>query len=70
MTIVGVGHRPGRKAATGARDARRSRRQRRWRPCCARGATGRIVGHDALAPSTVGTCAGVFTLGHVRQLGL
>lgn len=66
--LVGVGYRPGRKAATvihamlaGAGciddvDVLRA------------GATGRVVGHEVAAPSTVGTWLRGFTFGHVRQL--
>jgi hypothetical protein len=32
------------------------------------GATGRILGHEVMAPSTVGTWLRSFTFGHVRQL--
>jgi hypothetical protein len=66
--LVGVGYRPGRKAATvihamlaGADciddvDLLRS------------GATWRVVGHEVAAPSTVGSWLRRFTFGHVRQL--
>jgi hypothetical protein len=66
--LVGVGFRPGRKVATvvhgilaGAEciddlDVLRS------------GATERVLGHKAMAPSTVGTWLRSFTFGHVRQL--
>jgi hypothetical protein len=66
--VVSVGYRPGRKAATvvhgilvGAEciddlDILRS------------GATERVLGHQAMAPSTVGTWLRSFTFGHVRQL--
>lgn len=65
---VGVGHRPGRKLLTlvhgmvaGADciddlDALRA------------GATARVVGHEVMASSTVGTWLREFTFGHVRQL--
>ena len=32
------------------------------------GSTGRVLGHRVMAPSTLGTCLRVFTLGHLRQL--
>jgi hypothetical protein len=32
------------------------------------GSTGRVLGHDVLAPSTLGTFLRAFTFGHVRQL--
>ena len=66
--LVGVGHRPGRKLLTlvhaqvaGAdciddADILRS------------GATARVLGHDVMAPSTLGTWLRQFTFGHVRQL--
>jgi hypothetical protein len=66
--FVGVGYRPGRKAATVVHamlaggdciddvDVLRA------------GATERIVGHGVAAPSTVGMWLRAFTFGHVRQL--
>jgi hypothetical protein len=66
--LVGVGYRPGRKAATvvhailaGADciddvDVLRS------------GSTERVLGHKAMAPSTIGTWLRSFTFGHARQL--
>jgi DDE family transposase len=66
--LVGVGYRPGRKVATivhgilvGADciddlDVLRS------------GATERVLGHQVMAPSTIGTWLRSFTFGHVRQL--
>jgi len=66
--LVGVGHRPGRKLLTvvhaqvaGAdciddADILRS------------GATSRVLGHDLMAPSTLGTWLRSFTFGHVRPL--
>ncbi len=66
--LIGVGHRPGRKLLTvvhaqvaGAdciddADVLRS------------GVTGRVLGHDVMAPSTLGTWLRSFTFGHVRQL--
>ena len=66
--LVGVGYRPGRKVATVVHamlaggdciddvDVLRA------------GATGRVVGHEVAAPSTVGTWLRQFTFGHVRQL--
>ncbi len=66
--LVGVGHRPGRKALTMVHallaggdciddaDVLRS------------GATGRVLGFDVMAPSTVGSWLRRFTFGHVRQL--
>ena len=66
--LVGVGHRPGRKLLTlvhalvaGADcidDAQMLRS----------GATARVLGHDVMAPSTIGTWLRSFTFGHVRQL--
>jgi hypothetical protein len=32
------------------------------------GATGRVLGHDTVAPSTIGTWLRQFTFGHIRQL--
>ncbi len=66
--LVGVGHRPGRKLLTVVHallaggdciddtDVLRS------------GATGEVVGHEVMAPSTIGTWLRSFTFGHVRQL--
>ncbi len=66
--LVGVGHRPGRKLLTVVHtllaggdciddvDILRS------------GATGEVVGHEVMAPSTVGSWLRQFTFGHVRQL--
>lgn len=66
--LVGVGYRPGRKLLTLVHaqiaggdciddaDILRS------------GATGRVLGHDVMAPSTLGTWLRQFTFGHVRQL--
>ncbi len=66
--LVGVGHRPGRKLLTVVHtllaggdciddaDVLRS------------GATGEVVGHEVMAPSTIGTWLRQFTFGHVRQL--
>ena len=66
--MVGVGHRPGRKLLTVVHallaggdciddtDVLRS------------GATGEVVGHEVMAPSTIGTWLRSFTFGHVRQL--
>ncbi|MDQ3708756.1 MAG: IS1380 family transposase [Actinomycetota bacterium] len=66
--LLGVGHRPGRKLLTvvhallaGAdciddADILRS------------GSTAEVVGHEVMAPSTVGTWLRSFTFGHVRQL--
>ncbi len=66
--LVGVGHRPGRKLLTVMHtllaggdciddvDVLRS------------GATGEVVGHEVMAPSTIGTWLRQFTFGHVRQL--
>jgi len=66
--LVGVGYRPGRKAATlvsamvaGADcidDAGLLRA----------GSTGRVLGHEVVAPSTLGSWLRSFTFGHVRQL--
>ena len=64
--LIGVGYRPGRKTLTlvhallaGAdciddADLLRS------------GSTGRVLGHDVMAPSTLGTWLRQFTFGHVR----
>ena len=66
--LVGVGHRPGRKLLTVVHallaggdciddtDVLRS------------GSTGRVLGHEVMAPSTVGTWLRSFTFGHIRQL--
>jgi len=66
--LVGVGHRPGRKLLTVVHallaggdciddtDVLRS------------GATAEVVGHEVMAPSTIGTWLRSFTFGHVRQL--
>ncbi len=66
--LVGVGHRPGRKLLTVVHallaggdciddtDVLRS------------GATADVVGHEVMAPSTIGTWLRSFTFGHVRQL--
>lgn len=37
------------------------------RTCCGRGSTRLIVGHRAMAPSTLGTLLRAFTFGHVRR---
>jgi hypothetical protein len=66
--LVSVGHRPGRKLLTVVHallaggdciddaDILRS------------GATSEVVGHEVMAPSTIGTWLRSFTFGHVRQL--
>ena len=66
--LVGVGHRPGRKLLTVVHallaggdciddaDILRS------------GSTGKVLGHEVMAPSTIGTWLRQFTFGHVRQL--
>ena len=66
--IVGVGHRPGRKAATVVHAMLAGADCIDDVDVLRTGATGRILGHDVAAPSTVGTWLREFTFGHVRQL--
>ena len=66
--MVGVGYRPGRKLSTlvhtlvGGGDCIDDVALLRA------GATQRVLGHDTVAPSTIGTWLRQFTFGHVRQL--
>lgn len=66
--LVGVGHRPGRKAATVVHALLAGADCIDDVDVLRTGATGRILGHDVAAPSTVGTWLREFTFGHVRQL--
>ena len=66
--LVGVGHRPGRKAATVIHAMLAGAGCIDDVDILRAGATGRVVGHRVAAPSTVGRWLRGFTFGHVRQL--
>ncbi len=66
--LVGVGHRPGRKVATVVHAMLAGADCIDDVDVLRAGATGRVVGHEVAAPSTVGSWLREFTFGHVRQL--
>ena len=66
--VVDVGYRPGRKLATLVHTLVAGGDCIDDVALLQAGATSRILGHDTVAPSTVGTWLREFTFGHVRQL--
>lgn len=66
--LVGVGYRPGRKVATVVHGILAGADCIDDLDVLRAGATERVLGHKAMAPSTVGTWLRTFTFGHVRQL--
>ena len=66
--LVGVGYRPGRKAATVVHAILAGADCIDDLDILRTGATQRVLGHTAMAPSTVGTWLRSMTFGHVRQL--
>lgn len=66
--LVGVGYRPGRKVATVVHGILAGGDCIDDVDVLRAGATERVLGHKAMAPSTVGTWLRSFTFGHVRQL--
>ncbi len=66
--LVGVGHRPGRKLLTVVHTLLAGGDCIDDTDILRSGATSEVVGHEVMAPSTVGTWLRQFTFGHVRQL--
>jgi hypothetical protein len=66
--VVTVGYRPGRKLATLVHTLVAGGECIDDVALLRAGATGRVLGHDTVAPSTVGTWLRRFTFGHIRQL--
>jgi hypothetical protein len=65
---IGVGHRPGRKLLTVVHTLVAGGECIDDAGLLRAGATGRVLGHRVMAPSTLGTWLRGFTFGHVRQL--
>lgn len=66
--VVSVGYRPGRKLATLVHTLVAGGDCIDDVALLRAGSTSRVLGHDTVAPSTVGTWLREFTFGHVRQL--
>ena len=66
--MVSVGYRPGRKLATLVHTLVAGGDCIDDVALLRAGSTGRVLGHDTVAPSTIGTWLRGFTFGHVRQL--
>ncbi len=66
--MVDVGYRPGRKLATLVHTLVAGGDCIDDVALLRAGSTGRVLGHDTVAPSTIGTWLRQFTFGHVRQL--
>ena len=66
--LVGVGYRPGRKTLTLVHALLAGADCIDDADLLRAGATERILGHDVMAPSTLGSWLREFTFGHVRQL--
>ena len=66
--LVGVGHRSGRKVLTVVHALAAGADCIDDADILRSGATARVLGHDVMAPSTIGTWLRSFTFGHVRQL--
>ena len=66
--LVGVGHRPGRKLLTVVHTLLAGGDCIDDADILRSGSTGKVLGHEVMAPSTVGTWLRQFTFGHVRQL--
>jgi hypothetical protein len=66
--LVSVGHRPGRKLLTVVHALLAGGDCIDHADILRSGATSEVVGHEVMAPSTIGTWLRSFTFGHVRQL--
>jgi hypothetical protein len=66
--LVSVGHRPGRKLLTVVHALLAGGDYIDDADILRSGATSEVVGHEVMAPSTIGTWLRSFTFGHVRQL--
>ena len=66
--LVGVGHRPGRKLLTVVHTLLAGGDCIDDADILRSGSTGKVLGHEVMAPSTIGTWLRQFTFGHIRQL--
>ena len=66
--LVGVGHRPGRKLLTVVHTLLAGGDCIDDADILRSGSTAKVLGHDVMAPSTIGTWLRSFTFGHIRQL--